>query len=568
MASDKKVLKNVSLGLLDAKWFYRSLEIFPGFFTWSVLISPIILSIFYPIVVAYFIIAYDLFWLIKSFRMSWFLVRGYRRMKIASKVNWERKLENLYDLRNAIDKCNQEFQKLESDKSFVKNIFLFNTRKRNYRKHYLKLKAELAELYLINKHKNTIINPKEIYNVVILATYNESLETLRPSVEALAKANWDPKKLIFVLAYEERGGQQTKDNVLALEKEFKHKFGGYLSIMHPKDLPNEIKGKGANITYAGRKLLEYVNDKKIPLDRVIVTTLDSDHRVSPYYFNYLTYVYTIDPNRNHKSFQPIAMFFNNIWDAPAPMRVIAAGNSFWLLIETMRPHRLRNFAAHAQGLQTLVDTDFWSVNTIVEDGHQFWRTYFAYDGDHQVKPIWAPIYQDAILSETYLKTFKNQYLQLRRWAWGVSDFPYVVKNSMKNKQIPFANKVVQIARLFEGHLSWATTPLILTFAAWLPLVINSSFKSQVLAHQLPIVASRILTLAMIGQFITIWISTVSLPQRPARYKKTRSIFMILQWFLLPITTMIFGSTAAIDSQTRLMFGKYLEFRVTDKAIKK
>jgi hypothetical protein len=65
------------------------------------------------------------------------------------------------------------------------------------------------------------------------------------------------------------------------------------------------------------------------------------------------------------------MFTNNIWDAPAPMRVIATGNSYWMLIQGLRQHMLRNFSAHAQPLASLIETDFWSRRTIVEDGHQF-----------------------------------------------------------------------------------------------------------------------------------------------------------------------------------------------------
>ena len=95
------------------------------------------------------------------------------------------------------------------------------------------------------------------------------------------------------------------------------------------------------------------------------------------------------------------------------MRIIATNNSFWLLMETMRPHRLRNFAAHAQSLRALLDTDFWSVSTPVEDGHQYWRSYFAFNGDHHVVPMYVPVYQDAVLAETYPKTFVAQYKQLR-----------------------------------------------------------------------------------------------------------------------------------------------------------
>jgi hypothetical protein len=249
------------------------------------------------------------------------------------------------------------------------------------------------------------------------------------------------------------------------------------------------------------------------------------------------------------------------------MRVIATGNSFWQLMETMRPHRLRNFAAHAQSLAALIATDYWSTTTIVEDGHQFWRTYFVYDGDHEVVPVFTPIYQDAVLAETYLKTIRAQYLQLRRWAWGVSDIPYTVRAALANTRIPWTNKGVQIARLIEGHISWATSSITLTAVAWLPLYLNREFSYQTLAHQLPIITSRILQISSVGIIVTILISIISLPPRPARYKKSRNIFMVAQWALLPITSIAFGSIAALDSQTRLMFGRYLGFYVTEKSRK-
>jgi hypothetical protein len=110
----------------------------------------------------------------------------------------------------------------------------------------------------------------------------------------------------------------------------------------------------------------------------------------------VAYKYAVTPNRERLSYQPVALYFGNIWDAPAPMRVLATGNSFWTIIGSMRPHALRNFAAHSQPLSALVSMDFWSKRSIVEDGHQYWRSYFYFKGDYSVMPIHVPVYQDAV----------------------------------------------------------------------------------------------------------------------------------------------------------------------------
>lgn len=540
-------------GWLDSRWFQRMLEIFPGTLSWTFLSMPIILSIFRPIWVAYFIIAFDLFWLIKSFRLAVNLIRGYNRLHQAQRVDWQGELKGLYNIPKRIAELQESYKKLP--RTSVKRPYV---------------EQQLAQWRDLGERQTTIIDPSEIYNAVIIATYNESNDVLEPSVKALTEAEYDLDKLILIIAFEERGGPEIEKTAHALIKKYGSKFKYAAAIKHPDGLAGEVKGggKGPNITWAGRELTKYIESEGIAPENVIVTTLDSDHRPSTQYFSQLTFMYATDVNRLRRSYQPIAMFLNNIWDAPAPMRLIATSNSFWLLMESMRPNRMRNFAAHAQGLAPLIETDYWSTTTIVEDGHQYWRSYFAFDGDHKVVPLYTPVYQDAVLADTYARTFKVQYLQLRRWAWGVTDIPYVIKESIRNKRAPLGDKLVQLGRLIEGHFSWATAPLIVTFVAWLPLYLNSDFSDNILAHQLPIITSRIMTVALIGMFITIVLSLISLPPRPARYKRRRHIGMLLQWVLVPFTSIIFSACAALDSQTRLMLGKHLEFFVTEKGTRK
>lgn len=419
---------------------------------------------------------------------------------------------------------------------------------------------------VVEKATSLTYKPSEVYHLVIIPTYNEAREVLEPTIQQVLASNYDPDKMIFCLAYEERTGPKTEKQALEIVNDYKDKFAHAVAIKHTI-AEGEVKGKGANATWACRQMAEYCKKAGLDTDKILVTTLDSDNRPHKMYFAAVTYTYCVSPDPLTTSYQPIPMFTNNIWDAPAPMRVIATGNSFWMVVSAMRPHMLRNFSAHTQSLSTLIATDFWSVRTIVEDGHQYWRTYFTFDGKHEVYPIMLPIYQDAVLNENYRKTLRAQFVQMQRWAYGASDVAYVLETGFfKKNNISKFDLLSKFLRLLEGHISWATAPLLLLFAAFIPLLF---YPQNYIANELPQIASKVQQIAMIGIFITLFLSFKSLPPKPLRYKRHRNIFMLLQWALLPITTIGYTALSGLNSQTRLLFGWYLDqFNVTDKAVVK
>ena len=232
----------------------------------------------------------------------------------------------------------------------------------------------------------------------------------------------------------------------------------------------------------------------------------------------------------------------------------------------MRPHTLRNFASHAQPMDALVEMDFWSVRTIVEDGHQYWRSYFHFGGNYEVVPLHVPIYQDAVLSSSYKKTLKAQFVQLRRWAYGASDVPFVaVRVFSRQRNVPFWAGFTRFVRLLDGHVTLACVSILVAFGGWVPLILNGEAARSVAVHQLPDIVSLLQRIAMIGLAVAIFMSFKLLPPKPERYKKSRNILMLLQWVLMPVTAIVYNSAAAFYSQTRLFFGRYLDrFDVTEK----
>lgn len=496
-----------------SNWKYRRLfEILPGALTWFVLILPIVLALVSPKAFSIYMIFYISFWLVKTFTMAYRLILGYQNFKKDRRTNWREKLENL-----------------EPKDSW-----------------------------------------RQIYHLVIVPTYKEDIEILHSSIQSVLNSHFPKENIFYVLATEERD----RDRALAysgiLAKQYGADFRLFKAIMHPKDTPGEIIGKGGNISYAAKSMLPEFEKQKIPFENVIVTTMDADHIMDKNYLPDLTYKYVTDDDPIHKSYQPLPMFFNNIWDVPMVNRLIAMGSSFWQLIVTTRPSRLRNFSAQAQSLAALVAVDFWSTKTIVEDGHQFWRTYYKFNGRHEVVPMYTPIYQDAVLAENFTSTMKEQYLQKKRWSWGVSDIPYVMEHTFKNTNIPFFDRWANALILWESHLSWSTTSLVLATSAWMPVVFSRYFERDILAYSFRTVYIDLLAIAWIGMIITLVISTLLAP--PYRGKKPFGR-IILDWVLtpivLPISNILFSSIPALESQTRLMIGKYLGvFRVTVKSTKR
>ena len=524
---------------------YRFFEILPAAISYGFIILLVVLSLVNPFLAALYLLAIILTLFIKSLGIAARTIQGYGQMKSAQAADWHKRLRDVRIAENP----SKSLDSIEGS-GFLHKQHLENLEKiRNFPDIYPKV--------------------DDIYQAVLIASYNEGIETLEPTIQAVADTDFPNNRIILVMAFEERGGKDMENTIKELEKKFSTTFHAFLPVKHPKNLKHEIIGKGANVTFAGKHLSHWLEGKDIQDENIIITTLDSDNRPDKKYFSYVTYEYITRENRQNLSFQPIALFLNNIWDAPAPMRVVATGNSFFNIIMSMRPHILRNFASHSQPLKALKEMDFWSVRTVVEDGHQYWRSYFHFDGKYAVIPIYVPIYQDAVLSHTYWKTLKAQFGQVSRWAYGASDIPYVaVRVLTKKRTVPFVSGIAHLFRLMDNHTTWASMSVIVAFGGWVPLLINPESSRSIIVHELPEVISLIQRLATIGLFVTIFLTFKMLPPRPERYKRHRNFLMLIQWVLMPVTAIAYGSISAFYSQTRLALGRYMdEFNVTEKVVK-
>ncbi|HXK41013.1 MAG TPA: glycosyltransferase family 2 protein [Candidatus Paceibacterota bacterium] len=505
---------------------YRFLEILPGLSAWLTLVLIVILSFLAPFFMALFIIAFDIYWLIKTVYLSLHLRVAYNKLRENSKINWLDKLNTL---------------------------------------------SPSAYEILNTKYNIQIKSWQDIYQIIFLPLYKESYEIVSASLGGLLKTNYPKSKMMIVLCWEERGGDETRQVAEAIEKNYKNDFLEFMSVMHPAGLPDEIPGKGSNTAYAAGYVREHVvprlnGGSTSAAGRIIVSNFDIDTVVSPEYFGVLTYTFLTTPDPLRASYQPIPLYVNNIWEAPSFARVVAFSATFWHTIKQERPESATTFSSHSMSWQALEDVGFWQKNMVSEDSRIFWQCFLRYNGSYRVVSLYYPVSMDANVAPTTLGTLKNVYKQQRRWAYGVENVPYFLFGFIKNKLIPLKKKLYYGFIAAEGNHSWSTNAVILFLLGWLPVVVGGpEFNKTVLSFNLPYFTRTIMTLAMLGLVSSAVLSIVLLPPRPPQFGRFKHFLMILQWLLFPITTILLGAIPALDAQTRLMIGRYMGFWVTPKS---
>jgi hypothetical protein len=414
------------------------------------------------------------------------------------------------------------------------------------------------------------ITTQELLHWVILPMYNESADIIRETLTNLQKSHYDLKRIAITIAWEERKAEHFQSVLDEIIPEFQNIFGSLDYNIHPKDVDGEMAGKGANITHAAKQLFpKLLKQYGITADKVLVTTLDADTNVSPQYFAMMSYSYLTHPDRKYKSYQPMIFFFNNFRDVPFFSKMVSMGNSFWVMFNAVKKYGTRNFSTHMQPLDALIELDFWSVQTIVEDGHQFWRSYFGFEGRYECVPVYTTVYQDANNNGNMRKTAIAQYSQMRRWSHGAEDIPYALCMWIdQKKKVSFWRTLYEWGRLLEGILLWSTLHLVLLWGIGFSLIKDVEINSYI---SLGAFVGICMKFSYIIMTIVICMQLLFCPWH--KLTKIQAIkellrFMVLYIPLIGFILVIFSGAPAFHTQFALMIEKPMKkFNVTEKVRK-
>jgi cellulose synthase/poly-beta-1,6-N-acetylglucosamine synthase-like glycosyltransferase len=479
----------------------RLLEVFIPGLSWILITMPLWLSVWHPALVAYLIITFDVFWFYKSATLALYAIQSFMTMNAHIKVDW------------------------------------------------LTLAKPLPHF-------------DDLYHVLIIPEFHEPIHILRRTLDNLTKQDIPKEKLIIVLATETKDPEASTTASL-LTKEYASLFGKFLVTKHAL-VPGEVAGKSSNMAWAAKQVIKHLPRWKISIDYTTVTSCDADALLHPKYFSYLSHSFLTDPERHFKFYQGAILFYNNIWRIPLPSRVVNTMFSIANLSMLSQKNRLINFSTYSLSLATAKRAGLWSVDVIPEDYHMFFKVYFALGTRVKTKGIFLPLLLDAAESHGFWRTMVNQYEQSKRWAWGISDIPFVVRNSILHDEIPWTDRLRRVVLLLEQHILWSSNWFILTIGSTIPPLVNPAFGRTLLGHNLAQLSSGILTLSLIFLLVLIILDWRIKPPRPKEFAAWKLPFLYIQWLTMPIVSFFLAVLPGLDAHTRMILGKRLEYRVTEK----
>jgi len=485
---------------------YRLYEFLPGFSIWLTLIFGVVLSFFKPLWMIYFMLVFDLYWVLRVTYFSIYLILSWLRFRRAVKQDWLKML-------------NEKFPEWKEQKK----------------------------------------------NVVFLPVYNEDYAVLQTTLNALIDSSYPARELYVVIAGEERKKEHWENLQNLIKRDFAGKFADLLFSTHPKNLLDEIPGKGSNIHHAEKEFKKYVDAKNWNYRDIIVSVFDVDTVVHPQYFAHLTYMYCLHPRPERSSFQPVTLYNNNLWESPSILRIMSFGTTFWMLFSLARLDNLVTFSSHSMSFKAIMDVGGHAKKIVSEDSRIFFQCWLHYNGDYEVTPLYIPVSMDTVQDKSVWKSLKNLYYQQRRWAWGTENIPYLLWQLKKKKEISKWKKFIMVFREWEGKWSWAVVAVLITFFGRLPLFLaGDEVKQSALFFNTPHILEIMMILAMGGLLISAILSMLILPRKPEHEPKYKYLTMVGQWILLPVSILFFSSLPCLDAVTHLMFGKYLGFNVSQK----
>lgn len=540
----------------------------------SLLLFLVFGGVIAPEATAYLIIVINVYFLYKSATMTVSLIYVFNKIWEKESINWFEKLKALDNKDESLVKLQREREKVLKIK-FGKEIasswknsgalgstlpkfmqkFLFGFEKR---KLISFLNRQIRELERVQPHTDW----KELQHIAVIPHVKEPEHLLRETLVNLSKQNFPTKQINVVLAAEARdpNGLPLSEK---LAEEFKDVFNHVWVSNHVlKD--EEIVGKSSNMKAGGELAYKMVQELGWDLKKTLITSCDADSKLPINYYAYVTYEFVTTKDSEYKFFNAAMVFYNNIWRLPFYARVKNSMSTIVSSSRLARPDKLIPFSTYTTTFWLIREIGFWTPWVTPEDFHLFLKAQFKFGSIVSTKPIFLRIMSDAAEGKGHRDTIKNNYMQERRWAWGISDDGWVLQNVLlRFWRLDLVSIYRGLHSVFD-HIAAPVIGVLLIVGGNIPPLVNPQFNSTVLGARLPQVSSSIITLSIAFMVIIIIMDLFYKPRRTGIWYPVGLTLQVAEWLFLPIASFFLAVLPGIEANTRLLFGRYLEYYVTKK----
>ena len=549
----------------------------PPLITWGLIIMPIVGSLFVPEVVGVFIISFNVFFLYRSIAFTIQFALGTLKLRAAEQINWQAKVKGLENI-------DQEVKELKSSLSKISGLTYedrFESLSNKYRSYHgvFNLPIWMQKLifrwekYKTKRYINQEIkklrvyqeedfyNWREINHVIIIPHAKEPFGVLDTTLQNLAKQTFPTNQIHIVLGAEARD-PEGYDKSIRLKDKYKNVFGNIWVSNHVL-AEDEIVGKSSNMAAAGKYAIKEINKLGWDLRKTTVTSCDADSRLPEEYFSYLTYEYITQADREYKFYTGAILLYANIWRVDFFARVRNSMSSMYNVGKLVRTDKFIPFSTYSTSFWLVDQIEYWTPWITPEDYHIFFKATFKFPHKVSTIPLSTKIMVDAAEGENHIDTFKNNYYQSRRWAWGVSDDGWILKNLVQNlTKFPLIVHYRALHVILD-HILAPSSSFLLILGANLPPLLNPAFGNQVFGAKLPGISTTIIRLTFVSFLGSIIFDFLIKPKRDG-VSFMRKILTPFEFIINPVVGLTLTSIPGLEAHTRLLFGKYLEYYITKK----
>lgn len=396
-----------------------------------------------------------------------------------------------------------------------------------------------------------------VHHLVIIPTYKEDDAVLAETLDHLVRQDFPNERIAVVLAFEARDGGAPARAARLLAR-YRARFGQMWALFH-QIRPGEVAGKSSNLAWAAPRARALLVRRGIDPSSVLVTICDADSRLHAKYLSALSHDHLSDPEQAERLYQPALLFHANLDRLPPPLRATNSCYSAWSLARLALGSRLVLQSTYSLPLSLAHRVGYWDPDVICEDSRICFKVLQHEGESARVHPIYLPVLCDAAEGATPWDTVVAHYQMIRRWAWGASDVPYVVRGVFQSGGV--RSPLGPVIGFVEDHLTWPTHWFLITLGTkalpYLAPAIVASPDGALLISAGGFLLSLCLPFIIIA-------ATIDLMLRGGPRDLSEWAGELVGWSLMPAITLALTCLPALDAHTRMLFGRGLGYKPTPK----